>query len=175
MNRTTLTRVMIAAGTLAVTGFAQAQYTTDVPAQAGEASTMTGGAPNAKSTNSPYTDNGVLVLNGTPHVTTQTYVYRSPVYTYSYPVAPAPYVYVYPAPHAYSAPVVTYPYGVTTYSYVAPSLPAGSASSTSNVPDRAGEASTFTGGAPNAVTNNNTVIGSTFVPYYDRYGRVYIN
>jgi hypothetical protein len=41
-----------------------------------------------------------------------------------------------------------------------------SAAATFNVPSRAGEASTMTGGAPNALTNNDRVIvGSYVIPY----------
>ena len=41
-----------------------------------------------------------------------------------------------------------------------------SAAATFNVPSRAGEASTMTGGAPNMVTDNNAfVIGSRLIPY----------
>jgi hypothetical protein len=43
------------AGLLALAG-AQAQNTTNVPAKAGEASTMTQGVPNAKTTNTPGTE-----------------------------------------------------------------------------------------------------------------------
>lgn len=62
---------------------------------------------------------------------------------------------------------------VMGYGYVTPAYPVvgsnnrwdhrGSASNSSNVPDRAGEASTFTNGVPNLMTNNQThlVLGAS--------------
>ncbi len=118
-----LSHTLLAASLVAFGGIAQAQ-TTDAPQQAGEASTMTQGVPNAATTNSPYPDGTVV----------RTYEY------YSMPSAPA---YV-----VGSAPVVI----------VNPAVPAtnamGAAAATSNVPDRAGEASTITGGVPNMATTN---------------------
>ena len=94
MKHSSLTRAMFIAGAIAVAGAAQAAETFDSPRQAGEASTMTGGSPNAQTTNSPYSDNSVIVdtrvlgagpVVVVPHGTT---VYQGPT-TYIY-TAPAP-------------------------------------------------------------------------------------
>ncbi|HEV7963947.1 MAG TPA: hypothetical protein VGP57_15530, partial [Actinoplanes sp.] len=53
------------AGLLAAAGAAQAQGTTNVPAKAGEASTMTNGVPNAKTTNSPVSEAPIPSRAGT--------------------------------------------------------------------------------------------------------------
>jgi hypothetical protein len=132
MRKTTLS-ALLAAGLVAVAGVAQAE-TFDVPTQAGEASTMTNGQPNALTTNSPYSEDGsTAVLGAGPSTTTVT------TYTYTYPPTVS---------HVYSTP-----------SYAVPASPywdgyAHGGAETSNVPLRAGEASTMTGGAPNMVTNN---------------------
>jgi hypothetical protein len=143
MRKTTLS-ILIAAGLVAVAGVAQAT-SYDTPAQAGEASTMTHGEPNARTTNSPYWDGTTYVysdsyippttvLGAGPSTTTvTTYSYTYPAVTYS--VTPG---YVLPAP-----PVSSYWNGYMN-----------GATETSNVPMRAGEATTMTGGAPNMVTNN---------------------
>lgn len=130
MKKSTLSRALFVAGVVAMAGVAQAQ-TFDSPTQAGEASTMTEGQPNAVTTNSPYSDGShTMILGAGPAVvTTDSYVT-----TYSYPS------YSHPLP----APVATYGWG---YGH-------GGASETSNVPERAGEASTMTGGVPNAATMN---------------------
>jgi hypothetical protein len=87
----TLPRALLLAGVLAAAGIAQAE-TFDSPQQAGEASTMTGGSPNALTTNSPYADNTVIIdtrILGAgpavvvPHGTT----YYGPTYYYSAPSA----------------------------------------------------------------------------------------
>jgi hypothetical protein len=87
-----ISQALVLAGVVAVAGVAQAD-TFDSPMQAGEASTMTGGAPNAKTTNSPYSDGTVVVdtrvLGAGPAVVTTygTTTYYGPVYTYSVPAA----------------------------------------------------------------------------------------
>lgn len=127
MIKTSLTRTLLAAGVLATAGLAQAQLTTDVPTRAGEASTFTGGAPNAATTNSPYSD-GVLA------------------HSYTYNVAPSTSVMGAPG-------VIVSPYPLTS-DRTEQTYEMGSASATTNVPGRAGEASTMTNGVPNAATNN---------------------
>lgn len=118
MNKPTLSRALMLAGLVAAAGVAQAQ-TYDVPQQAGEASTMTSGAPNQLTTNSPYGDNVVVidttVLGAAPStliysspsevVTTTTYV--GPVVTYQVPMVPHHYNgYALPAPIVDSADTV---------------------------------------------------------------------
>jgi hypothetical protein len=138
MRKPTLS-ALIAAGIVAVAGAAQAG-TFDSPTQAGEASTMTHGVPNAATTNSPYPDgyNATMVMGAgpvlvDPGVTTYSYSYPQ-VITYTTPS----YGYWTPAP------------------VVSPSWNGymNSASETSNTPQRAGEASTMSGGAPNMSTQN---------------------
>ena len=134
MRKTTLS-AFIAAGIVAVAGVAQAG-TFDSPTQAGEASTMTHGVPNAATTNSPYPDgyNATMIMGAGPStVTTYTYSYPS-VITYGYPSS----YYLVPS----------YPVDNSWNGYL------NSATETSNVPQRAGEASTMTGGAPNMATTN---------------------
>jgi hypothetical protein len=181
MNQSTLFRALCAAGVLATAGLAQATNF-DAPTQAGEASTMTNGVPNAQTSNSPY---GV-----SPNVY---YVGPSPT-----TVMGAPGVVVAPV----SRPGVTYEMGkasattnvpgrggeastmtngvpnmsTNNNAYVAGDAPThvmgapretvapmdtrktyemGRASATVNVPGRGGEASTMTNGVPNMSTNNN--------------------
>ena len=123
MNKSSLS--LIVAGMMAVAGAASAQTTFDSPVhQAGEASTMTNGQPNALTSNDSMPDTGTLGAG--PAV-----VYES-VTTYSVPV------------YSYSAPIGSTPY----------ELDRGGASETSSVPGRAGEASTMTGGVPNMSTDN---------------------
>ena len=91
---------ILLASMIAVAGVAQAQ-TFDSPMRAGEASTMTGGEPNALTTNSPYPD-------GTAVIDTRV-LGAGPVVTYGTP----------------SGPVVSYGtttyYGPTYYSWSTPS------------------------------------------------------
>ena len=89
MKKTSLTSALFVAGALALAGAAQAE-TFDSPQQAGEASTMTGGAPNALTTNSPYPDNTVVVDTrvlgaGPAVVTTYGTTAYGPTYYYSVP------------------------------------------------------------------------------------------
>jgi hypothetical protein len=85
----TLPRALLLAGVLAAAGIAQAE-TFDSPMRAGEASTMTGGSPNALTTNSPYPDNTVIidtrVLGAGPAVVVPYgTTYYGPSYSYSVP------------------------------------------------------------------------------------------
>lgn len=97
MKHSSLTRALFVAGAIAVAGVAQAE-TFDSPRQAGEASTMTGGSPNALTTNSPYSDNTVIVDTRVlgagpviivPHGTTvqpgTTYIYSAPAPVMEHP------------------------------------------------------------------------------------------
>jgi hypothetical protein len=104
---------------------------------------------------------------------TYTYTYPAAVTTYSYPAG----VYAVPAaPGLYSyatAPGVTY--------YQGWDLNRGSATATTNVPDRAGEITTMTNGVPNVSTDNfprhnGYVVGQAISgPYYDHRGnQVYL-
>lgn len=139
MRKTTLS-ALIAASLVAVAGVAQAE-TFDTPTQAGEASTMTHGQPNALTTNSPYWDGTTMVYSDS-YVPSTTVLGAGPstVTTYSY---------TYPPVVSYSTPgYVVVPQSSYWNGYY------GSAAETSNVPERAGEASTMTGGAPNLLTNN---------------------
>lgn len=127
MNKTSLPFALAVAGVMAAAGVAQAQTTSDVPLRAGEHSTMTGGQPNMETNN--LDGSHTAVLGAGPAVvhsqTTYSTYYGVPAYHLPAPVAQAPY-----------------------------ELDLGGAAETSNVPGRAGEASTMTGGAPNVSTDN---------------------
>jgi hypothetical protein len=127
MNKS-LSRTLLFAGMVAVAGAGVAQAETfDTPTQAGEASTMTHGAPNQLTTNSPYGDNGTVVdtrsMGASPAVVASTLADTEVTYVYR-PIR----------------------------------IDRNQAAATFNVPARAGEASTMTGGAPNMVTDNNFVV-----------------
>lgn len=154
MNKPSLSRTLLLAGVVAVAGVAQAE-TFDSPQQAGEASTMTHGAPNLVTTNSPYPDGTVVVdttVLGAAPATVVTY--PGTVTTTTYPVATygTTTYYTYPATHLWPS---------TRHDQ------RHAAAGTFDVPARAGEASTMTGGNPNALTDNHgmpTVVGSVVVP-----------
>jgi hypothetical protein len=126
MKKTFQTSALLLSGLMAA-GIAQAE-TYDTPQQAGEASTMTMGAPNQLTTNSPYGGNSVVV---------DTTVLGAPATVYSYSYVPDTVV-----THVYRPELVSRNASAATF----------------NVPSRAGEASTMTGGAPNMVTDNSRVI-----------------
>lgn len=134
MNKS-LSRTLLLAGMVAMgaAGVAQAD-TFDSPTQAGEASTMTNGAPNQLTTNSPYGDHSGMVIYSSP-VVIDTHVMGAPpaVVTTTNPDTDVTYVY---------RPIRVSPH---------------QAAATFNSPSRSGEASTMTGGAPNMVTNNDFV------------------
>lgn len=140
MRKSSLQRALLLAGAVALAGVGVAQAETfDSPMQAGEASTMTNGQPNK------LTDNGpVMNYDWTLTSPSTTVLGAGPVVSYDY-YAPSTMV------------LGSGPATITTYSYT-PSVcytwGHGGASETSNVPLRAGEASTMTGGAPNVLTNN---------------------
>ncbi|RYF13276.1 MAG: hypothetical protein EOO30_21585 [Comamonadaceae bacterium] len=123
MTHISLSRALLLAGVVAAAGVAQAQ-TYDVPQQAGEASTMTHGAPNLVTDNQHSTH----VMGAGPMV-----VYGA-------------------VPPSYG------PDTVVTYIDRPEVVSRTSSAATFNVPSRAGEASTMTGGAPNMVTDNSRVI-----------------
>lgn len=138
MRKTTLS-ALLAAGIVAVAGVAQAG-TFDSPTQAGEASTMTSGVPNQATTNSPFPDgyNPTIVMGAGPLLSDSTVT----TYTYSYP-----YVYSYTTPSTvYLVPGTVVDGRWNGYQ--------NNATETSNTPQRAGEASTMSGGAPNMATTN---------------------
>jgi hypothetical protein len=144
MKKTSLSLVL--AGVFAVAGVAQAQSQTwDVPQKAGEASTMTMGQPNLETDNPgvPQTH----VMGAAPSVHTTTTIYPSHTVVTTHPS----HVYVHPQVQVSPDTVVTVPYSPMV-------VDRHQAAATFNVPARAGEASTMTGGAPNMVTNNDRVI-----------------
>jgi hypothetical protein len=142
MTHSSLSRALLCAGALALAGAGVAQAETfDSPQQAGEVSTMTQGAPNLLTDNSPNTG-----------ITTYTYTY--PSYSYVNPTTV-----LGAGPATVTTYTYTYPAYASTTTYVAPPVVNydhtwGGASETSNVPLRAGEVTTMTGGAPNMLTNN---------------------
>lgn len=130
MNKSTLS--LLVAGTLALAGVAQAQ-TFDTPTQAGEASTMTNGAPNQLTTNSPYGDGNVALgttILGAGPVTTTTYGYTLPAPVVDTRVLGAGPVVVYTDPLLVQRPgttatVTTYGWGMPTWNgaYMSPNSP----------------------------------------------------
>lgn len=144
MKKTSLSLVL--AGVFAVAGVAQAQSQTwDVPQKAGEASTMTMGQPNLETDNLGVPD--THVMGAAPAVYGTTTIYPS----YSVVTTDPSYVHVQPHVQVNPDTVVTVPYHPMV-------VDRHQAAATFNVPARAGEASTMTGGAPNVVTNNDRVI-----------------
>jgi hypothetical protein len=131
-----LSRVLLLAGVVAAAGVAQAE-TFNTPTQAGEASTMTQGAPNL------LTDNPGL-----------SYGVQGGVDTRAMGAGPATIT-------GYETTTV---YGMPS-THLWPERRDG-ATATFNVPGRAGEASTMTNGVPNVSTSNYTppVLGSVVVP-----------
>jgi hypothetical protein len=131
MNKSLLSRALVAAAVVAAAGIAQAE-TFNVPQQAGEASTMTMGAPNQLTTNTPA----------------PSYVWSAPVTgtvvvpSYTTVMGGAPVITTYDYPSTVS---VNPTWNAWTYDFH------GSASNTTSVPDRAGEASNFVNGVPNAM------------------------
>lgn len=138
MKKTSLS--ILVAGALALAGAVHAE-TFDTPSQAGEASTMTMGQPNQLTTHSPYPDGTVWV---------DTTVLGAAPATLSGPVLVTP---VYVMPHGYTPHISE--------------QSREQAAATFNVPARAGEASTMTGGAPNMVSDNNAMVAGTYsdAPY----------
>ena len=160
MNKTSLIpRVLLLAGAIGLAGLAQAD-TYDTPQQAGEASTMTHGAPNLVTNNLPdhYVVGGYAidtrVLGAAPATVT---TYGTPTY-YTLPGTTTWYV----------NPPVVLGHPVTEYELSHRSA------ATFDVPTRAGEASTMTGGAPNLITNNHSspVVVGTVVPVVPIYTTV---
>lgn len=116
---------LIVAGVMAVAGAAQAQATFDSPVyQPGAAGTMTYGQPDVVILNPQMPETGTMGAG--PVVVVETIrTYNLPIYTVQPPGSNLPY-----------------------------ELNPGSASATTTTPDRAGEASTMTGGVPNMSTDN---------------------
>ena len=150
MNKPLLSRALVVAAAVAVAGIAQAE-TFNTPTQAGEASTMTHGAPNLLTTNTPsysysYDLGGPLpapvvdstVLGAGPMVGDTT-VLGAPGVVYETTT-------VYPS-SVYVQPNTNWDYGMY---YGGAGMEHGGATATSPVPDRAGEASTIVNGVPNA-------------------------
>lgn len=123
MKKTTLS--LIVAGALGLAGMAQAE-TFNTPMQAGEASTMTMGQPNQRTTNSPYGDNTVVMPSAQVDSTTT----------------------MGAGPNMMGHSVYVQPGWTGSYHQ------RNEAAATFNTPARAGEASTMTGGAPNVLTDN---------------------
>jgi hypothetical protein len=117
MIKTLSSIALLAAFAVSGTAFAQkAAETSNTPQRAGEASTMTGGAPNAKTTNDTTTSS--------------------------------------PADKAGTKSSKPAKVAKAKTSKSKSSSSMGGATETSNAPERAGEASTMTGGVPNKKTTN---------------------
>ena len=149
-----LARVLVIAGALAAGATMAQAETFDTPQQAGEASTMTHGAPNQLTTNSPYGDHAVVITS--PAVVASS----SAPMTQSWTNPDGSTTYLTTQTHvmgAGPAVVATSPVPQVMHYGVA---------ETSNVPLRAGEATTMTGGAPNMLTQNPVVITSHPAPVH---------
>jgi len=131
MKNTLITRSLLAAGLLAAAA-AQAQVynnsaaaTSDSPVRAGEATTMTNGAPNLLTTNSPYPDGTAVVTVAPAVVGTPGYPYVVGSTTYPHVVTSSPAVvagsavYSYPY-YSYNAAAPHYPYGTVDTTVLAP-------------------------------------------------------
>ena len=149
MNKPLLSRALVVAAVVAVAGVAQAE-TFNSPTQAGEASTMTNGAPNMVTDNNPaysysYDLGGPLpapvvdstILGAGPVVDT-TVLGGPPTVTYETTT-------VYPS-SVYVQPNINW--NPETY-HSGWGMGYGGATATTPVPDRAGEATTIVNGVPN--------------------------
>lgn len=142
MNKTHLSRALALAAVVAVAGVANAE-TFDSPVhQAGEASTMTNGQPNMLTNNIGYPDPvGPLGALPAPVVSaSDTTVLGAPPSTTTTEI-----VTVYPA-QVYVQPNADWGY---YHGYSMSSTGPASATATTPIPDRAGEASTLINGVPN--------------------------
>ena len=138
MNKPLFSRALMAAaviGVAGVAGVAQAE-TFNSPTQAGEASTMTHGAPNQLTTNTPGSSYYSYDMTG-----------PLPAPVIDTTVLGGPPVVVYESSTIYPSSVYVHP--STDWSYGSWGLAHGGATASSRVPDRAGEASTIVNGVPN--------------------------
>ena len=150
MNKTLISRTLVVAAVVAVAGVAQAE-TFNSPTQAGEASTMTHGAPNLLTTNTPSYSYSYDLGGPLPApVVDSTILGAGPVMDTTILGGPPTVVYesstIYPS-SVYVQPNINWGYG-TSYNDGA-GMTMGGATSTTPVPDRAGEASTLVNGVPN--------------------------
>ena len=149
MNKPLLSRALVVAAVVAVAGVAQAE-TFNSPTQAGEASTMTHGAPNMVTSNSPsysysYDMGGPLPAP----VVDSTILGAGPVYDTT--VLGGPPTVTYESTTVYPSSVYVQPninWNPETY-HSGWGMGYGGATATSRIPDRAGEASTIVNGVPN--------------------------
>ena len=150
MNKPLLSRALVVAAVVAAAGVGVAQAETfNTPMQAGEASTMTHGQPNMRTTNTPsysysYDVGGPLpapvvdsTILGAGPMSDTTVLGAGPMVTYEATTVYPSSVYVQPSTswdHSY---------------YDGAGMGMGGATATSPIPDRAGEASTIVNGVPN--------------------------
>jgi hypothetical protein len=141
MNKSLLSRALVAAAVVAVAGVAQAETFDSPYNQAGDASTMTHGQPNMSTNNIGPTESSALpapvmgssysettILGGPPSTMGEsTVIYSSPVYV---------------------QPNSDWSMNQSRTEAMHSRFPGG-ATSTSPIPDRAGEASTIVNGVPN--------------------------
>jgi hypothetical protein len=141
MNKPLFSRALVAAaviGVAGVAGVAQAE-TFNSPTQAGEASTMTHGAPNRLTTNTPGSSYYSYEMAG-----------PLPAPVIDTTVLGGPPVVVYESSTIYPSSVYVQPSTNWGYSsWGGAGMEPGGATASSRVPDRAGEASTIVNGVPN--------------------------
>ena len=165
MNKPLLSRALVVAAVVAVAGVAgvaQAE-TFNSPTQAGEASTMTHGAPNMVTENNPWNSYSYSYDMGGPlpaPVVDSTILGAGPVYdttvlgagpVYDTTVLGGPPTVTYETTTVYPSSVYVQPninWNPETY-HSGWGMGYGGATATSRVPDRAGEASTIVNGVPN--------------------------
>ncbi len=143
-----------------------ATATSNVPVQAGEASTVTHGVPNMAPNNYGPAPVAPVVVSPAPVVVSPAPVYVTPEPVVVVPAQPAVSSASGVAVDSASSTSVMGASGITTYrDPVAVSTPG--ATVTSNVPRMAGEASTMTNGVPNMSTNN-AVVDDARIVYMER-------
>lgn len=155
MKKTTLTRALFMAGAVALAGAANADaifYPDGSMVELGSDNALEQMAMGNCETCVDTTTLGAGSSTMTTTTTTAVPVVR--------------YEYVQPNINFDRATVVSqmrlHPRGVNSH----PTVMEKQSAATFNVPQRAGEASTMTGGAPNMVTDNNAfIVGSTSIPY----------
>ncbi|HEY0420922.1 MAG TPA: hypothetical protein VGC80_15510 [Acetobacteraceae bacterium] len=151
MNKPLLSRALVVAAVVAVAGVAQA-VTFNSPTQAGEASTMTHGAPNMLTENNPSWSSSSSYDMGGPlpaPVVDSTILGAGPVYDTT--VLGGPPTVTYESTTVYPSSVYVQPninWNPETY-HSGWGMGYGGATATSRIPDRAGEASTIVNGVPN--------------------------
>lgn len=155
MKKSSLTRALFVAGAVAMAGAAQADaifYPDGTVVELGDSDSMTESVAMDESSSIDTTVLGAPSANLSTTTTTTVPVHN--------------FVYVQPNIDFDRATVVSQMHHRNLVLGNKHTMIEKQSASTFNVPSRAGEASTMTGGAPNMVTDNNTfVVGGTSIPH----------